>query len=146
MEPDPVPAALDRALAAGLMPAGSSVLLAVSGGADSMALLLGAAEKAPKAGWRLTVGHVHHGWRGRSADRDLLFVAGYARRLGLPFHSRRRDARGEARELKISPEAGARHARYEALAEMAREAGHCLVATAHQLDDRLESYWMARER
>ena len=146
MEPDAVTAALDRALAAGLMPAGSPVLLAVSGGADSMALLLGAAEKAPEAGWRLVVGHVHHGWRGRSADRDLLFVAGHARRLNLPFLSRRRDAEREARELKISPEAGARHARYQALAEMARESGAPLVATAHQLDDRLESYWMACER
>jgi tRNA(Ile)-lysidine synthase len=146
MEPDPVPSAFDRAVASGLIPRGSSVLLAVSGGADSMALLLGAAEKAPVAGWRLAVGHVHHGWRGRAADRDLLFVSAYARRLNLTFFSRRRDARRQARELKVSPEAGARHARYEALAEMAREAGACLVATAHQLDDRLESYVMARER
>lgn len=146
MESHPVPWAFERALQTGLLPRGASILLAVSGGADSMALLLGAAEQARAAGWRLTVGHVHHGWRGRAADRDLLFVGAHARRLGLPFLSRRRDARGEARTLKLSPEAGARHARYEALSEIAREAGASLVATAHQLDDRIESYLMARGR
>src|SRR5512143_1424405 len=111
MEPEPLGAAFDRALETSLLPRGASILLAVSGGADSMALLLGAAEKAPQAGWRLAVAHVHHGWRGRAADRDLVFVGAYARRLGLPFFSRRRDARGETRNLKLSPEAGARHAR-----------------------------------
>jgi len=141
-----VPASLERAVERGLLPRGGSILLAVSGGADSMALLYGAAERTPAAGWRLTAAHVHHGWRGREADRDLEFVREHARRLGLPFLWRRRDARGEARHLKLSPEAGARHARYEALSEMAREAGASFVATAHQLDDRIESYLLARER
>ena len=111
-----------------------------------MALLFGAAEAAPCHGWRLAVGHVHHGWRGREADRDLSFVRDHARRLGLSFLYRRRDARGEARALRLSPEAGARHARYAALHEMAAEAGCDLVATAHQRDDRLETHLLARER
>ncbi|MGH9365510.1 MAG: ATP-binding protein, partial [Thermoanaerobaculia bacterium] len=85
-----VVASLTEASRTGLMPAGASVLLAVSGGADSMALLAGAAELAPRLGWRLAVGHVHHGWRGREADRDLSFVYDFARRLALPFASRRR--------------------------------------------------------
>ena len=128
------------------MPGGASLLLAVSGGADSTALLFGAAEAAPRHGWRLAVGHVHHGWRGREADRDLAFVREHARRLGIPFDLRRRDARGEARALKLSPEAGARHARYEALREMAAAAGADLIATAHQREDRLETHLLARER
>jgi len=143
---DAVAAALRKAAREGLMPPGASILLAVSGGADSMALLYGAAEAAGGAGWRLAVGHVHHGWRGREADRDMAFVADHSRRLGLPFFSRRRDARGEARQFKLSPEAGARHARYAALAEMARASGSELIATAHQFDDRLESCLLARER
>ena len=85
--------ALDRAADGGLLPRGSSILLAVSGGADSTALLYGAADAASTFGWRLSVGHVHHGWRRREADRDLSFVEEHARRLELPFGSRRRDAR-----------------------------------------------------
>ena len=119
---DPVISALDRAAETALVPPGQTVLLAVSGGADSMALLYGAAEAAPAHGWRLAVGHVHHGWRGREADRDLAFVREHARRLELPFFFRRRDARREALILKLSPEAGARHARYSALREIADEA------------------------
>jgi len=143
---DAVTDALRNAAERGLLPPGASILLAVSGGADSMALLLGATDLAPAFAWRLSVGHVHHGWRGREADRDLAFVAEYARRLEIPFLVRRRDAREEARRLGLSPEAGARHVRYAALAEMAREAGAARIATAHQRDDRIESYLLARER
>ena len=143
---DSVTTALERAAEDGLMPSDSAILLAVSGGADSMALLYGAADRAPAVAWRLAVAHVHHGWRGREADRDLQFVREHARRLGLPFFSRRRDARAEARNLRLSPEAGARHVRYQALAEMAREAGVSRVATAHQWNDRIESLLLARAR
>jgi len=143
---DPVSDALRKAAASGLMSSGAAVLLAVSGGADSMALLTGASELASETGWRLAVGHVHHGWRGREADRDEAFVRDLARRLGLPFACRRRDARAEAKRLGLSPEAGARHARYEALHEMARELDCRLVATAHQREDRVESYLLARRR
>jgi tRNA(Ile)-lysidine synthase len=143
---DPVLAALRRAADDGLIPRGGSVLLAVSGGADSMALLYGAAEVAKETGWRLSIGHVHHGWREREADRDLAFVAGHGRRLGLPSFSLRRDAAAVARELGLSPEAGAREIRYAALFEMAREAGASIVATAHQSDDAVESHVLARER
>jgi tRNA(Ile)-lysidine synthase len=111
-----------------------------------MALLCGSAGLAPETGWILAVAHVHHGWRGREADRDLAFVAAYARRLKLPFTFRRCDARAAARQLALSPEAAARYVRYLALAEMARETGSQRVATAHQRDDRIESLLLARER
>jgi tRNA(Ile)-lysidine synthase len=143
---EPVLDALREAADNGLMPPGASVLLAVSGGADSMALLAGASELAPQANWSLAVGHVHHGWRGREADRDEEFVRETARRLSLPFASRSRDTRGEASRLGLSPEAGARHARYEALHELARELRCDLIATAHNRDDRVESYLLARRR
>jgi len=138
--------ALASARESGLLPAEASILLAVSGGADSMALLYGAAGAAAQARWRLSVGHVHHGWRRREADRDLAFVAEHARRLGLPFFSRRRDAHTLARSRKVSPEAGAREARYAALSEMGSDAQASRIATAHQRDDRIESLLMALER
>jgi tRNA(Ile)-lysidine synthase len=143
---DPVTSALIRAVGNGLLPPGAPVLLAVSGGADSTALLYGAAELARETGWILSVAHVHHGWREREADRDLLFVAGHARRLGLPFFSRRRDARADSRRLGLSPEAGARRIRYEALLEMAADEGAHRIATAHQRDDRIESHLLAQRR
>jgi tRNA(Ile)-lysidine synthetase-like protein len=143
---DPILSALRRAAASGLLPPGEAVLLAVSGGADSMALLYGAVEVAKETGWRLAIGHVHHGWRQREADRDLAFVAEHGRRLGLPSFALRRDAAAIASELGLSPEAGARHVRYAALFEMAREAGANLIATAHQSDDALESHVLAKER
>ncbi len=122
------------------------MLLAVSGGADSMGLLHAAAESADELGWRLAVGHVHHGWRGLDADRDLAFVAEHARRLALPFLHRRGEARRAARDLRLSPESGARHVRYAALHEMAAEARAVRIATAHHRDDALESHLIARER
>jgi len=75
-----LPGALARAARTGLLPPRGTVLLAVSGGADSLALLHAAALSAHSFGWRLAVGHVHHGWRGREADRDLAFVRDHARR------------------------------------------------------------------
>jgi tRNA(Ile)-lysidine synthetase-like protein len=143
---DTIRDALRRAAESGLVPRGSRVMLAVSGGADSMALLYGASETAAGETWALLVAHVHHGWRGRDADRDLSFVSGHAQRLGLPFVSRLRNAREAARRLKLSPEAAARVVRYEALLEMARETGTDRVLTAHQQDDVLESYAIAQER
>jgi tRNA(Ile)-lysidine synthase len=139
-------AALADAARTGLMPRGGSILLAVSGGADSTALLHASHALAPRLGWQLCVGHVHHGWRGREADRDQEFVAELSRRLSLPFHCRRGSVPDTAGRLGLSPEAAARHLRYEALAAMAAEAGATIVATAHQHDDVLESLWMARQR
>ncbi|MGE5412948.1 MAG: tRNA lysidine(34) synthetase TilS [Syntrophomonadaceae bacterium] len=142
----PIQESLLRAAGAGLLPRHVRALLAVSGGPDSMALLHGAVEVAGETGWELCVAHVHHGWRGREADRDLAFVAEHARRLGLPFLFRRRDAAHEARRLGLSPEAGARHVRYAALLEMAAAAGAERIATAHHRDDALESHLIALER
>lgn len=143
---DAVLAALYGSAETGLIPRGARVLLAVSGGADSLALLFGCMETSRRTEWRLAVGHVHHGWRRREADRDLCFVGEHARRLGLPFVVRREDARREARRLGLSPEAAARHVRYRALAAIATATGSDLVATAHQKDDALESHLIALGR
>jgi tRNA(Ile)-lysidine synthase len=143
---DPVLAALRRAVESELLPRGGSILLAVSGGPDSMALFHGCRELADALEWTLTVGHVHHGLRGREADRDLAFVRDHCRRLGLTFLLRRVDAAGHARALGLSPEAAARHVRYAALAGMARACRADRIAVAHQADDVAETCALARER
>jgi tRNA(Ile)-lysidine synthase len=143
---DPVVAALDQAAENGLMPPGSSILLAVSGGSDSMALLYGGLEASRRTGWRLSVAHVHHGLRARPADRDLAFVGEHARRAGLRFLHRRAEASAAARELGLSPEAGARRVRYRALRDMAREAGADRIAIGHHRGDVAETVLIAKER
>ena len=143
---EPVLAALRSAARRELLPRDGAILLAVSGGPDSMALFHGCIDLASANGWRLTVAHVHHGLRGREADRDLAFVADAARRAGVPFHFRRCDAKKAARELRLSPEAAARYLRYAALAEMARAAGAARIAVAHHRGDVAETHALARER
>jgi tRNA(Ile)-lysidine synthase len=143
---DPILDALLEASRTDLLPHGATVLLAVSGGADSLALLYGATEVSGRTGWTLAVGHVHHGWRGREADRDVSFVRDHARRLRLPVFWRAVDARAHARSHGLSPEAAARQLRYQSLIELKADAGASRIATAHQREDRLESFLLARQR
>jgi tRNA(Ile)-lysidine synthase len=121
---------VERAVAGGLPP-GAFVLIACSGGADSVAL----AAAAVRAGVRCAIGHVDHGLRaGSAADADR--VRDLARRLGVEFHLQ------TIERLKISGpglEAAARIARYEALAALARAAGATIVATAHTRRDQAET-------
>lgn len=117
----------------GLLRPKSRVLLACSGGADSVALVHLMARLAPEYAWNLAVGHVHHGLR-PSADEDARFVLDLARRLGLQAFHRRLAGLGPP-----NLEARARAARYAALLDMAREAQAEVVATAHTLDDQAET-------
>ncbi|MFQ5698628.1 MAG: tRNA lysidine(34) synthetase TilS [Myxococcota bacterium] len=114
------------------IPRDTPVLVAVSGGADSMALL----HVLAAVGQRVGAGHVHHGLRGAAADSDREFVGAAARMLGVPFASRSVDAR--ARDGR-SPEARARALRYRALAALRDRGGYRLVATAHTVEDQAET-------
>jgi tRNA(Ile)-lysidine synthase len=112
------------------------VLVAVSGGPDSVCLVESLARLRRTLKIRLAVGHVDHGLRAGSAD-DAAYVRGVATRLRLPFH---------VRELGLgAPPAGrsgeewARQHRYRALAEIMREIGAERVATAHTRDDNAET-------
>ncbi len=118
-----------RALA---IPDDAHLVLAVSGGPDSMALLHGAA----RGRWRLTVAHLDHALRPDSAD-DATFVADAAATLGLAAVVRRTDVAALARAEGRSLEEAGRTARYRFLAEVAGQDG--LVAIAHTADDAAET-------
>lgn len=118
---------------AGVAPGPGPVLAAVSGGADSVAMLLLLYELAPEHGWRLYVGHVDHGLRDESAD-DARFVESLAKGLGLEFMALKVAVGGPG-----SPEENARHARREALMDMAEACGAQAIALAHTLDDQAET-------
>ncbi|MEZ6191862.1 MAG: tRNA lysidine(34) synthetase TilS [Phycisphaerales bacterium] len=119
---------------------GAHILVAVSGGADSVGLLRAIDALKDRRRWRLTVtvGHVQHHLRGQEAEGDARFVEELARQLKLPRHRRDLDLSGEAGNM----EAVARRLRYRALVEMARECGAHFIATGHHGDDQLETLLM----
>ena len=116
----------------------ATLLLAVSGGSDSMALLHGAAHlvETDATRWRLTVAHLDHGLRPDSAE-DAAFVADAATALRLPVVVRRTDVAALARDEGRSIEEAGREARYRFFADVAPTGA--LVLTAHTLDDLAET-------
>jgi tRNA(Ile)-lysidine synthase len=118
--------------------AGKGLVVAVSGGPDSMALLSLLAELRAPCGLRLHVAHLNHGLR-PEADGDERFVAEHALRLGLPFTSRRVDVGAYRTERRLSVEHAAREARYAFLGDVAAETGAAAVALGHTADDQAET-------
>ena len=107
------------------------LLLAVSGGADSMAMLLACAETGARTRRRMAAAHFSHGLRPSADRRERASVRRAAESLGVPFTS------GAAQSP--SNEAGAREARYRFLAAAAAEQGAVAVLTAHTQDDQAET-------
>lgn len=120
------------ARAAGIAP-DERVLLALSGGADSVLLLHWLAAARPPVAVRAV--HVDHGLRGAESAGDARFCADLARALGVPCACLRASLDPRARSL----EARARAERYRLLVEEARRTGHRTIVTAHHADDALET-------
>jgi tRNA(Ile)-lysidine synthase len=115
------------------------VAVAVSGGADSVALLRAMAEAAPEIGLVVSVAHVHHGLRGAEADVDAEFVRALSERMGCAFHLHRADTPAVAREKKQTIEEAARLLRYAWFRTFLAEGKADAVTTAHTLDDQAET-------
>ena len=122
-----------------LLRAGERVAVAVSGGADSVALLRLLLELRQELGIVLSVAHVNHQLRGADAERDAAFVAELAQRHGLEFHLAVRDVRTYAVAHKLSLEAAGRRLRYAYFSALVEERKVDKVATAHTLDDQAET-------
>jgi tRNA(Ile)-lysidine synthase len=124
----------------GLIPPGARVLAAVSGGSDSVALLLLLRALAGECGFALAgLAHLNHGLRGHESDVDEAFCRGLAVNLGLPIDIGRRDVATMAREGHVSIEVAARRARYEFFAEAAGRLHADRIATGHTRDDQAET-------
>jgi tRNA(Ile)-lysidine synthase len=119
---------------------GGSVLLAVSGGADSTALLVGTARVASRLQLRVEVATLDHGLRPESRA-EVQSVVRLAGEQGLPCHVREMRLRGGP-----GVEARAREARYAALEALRRERGLAVVATAHTASDQAETLLMRLAR
>lgn len=117
-----------------LLPEGSTVCCALSGGADSVALLLGMLALRKTLSLKLTAVHVNHHLRGEESDRDQCFCEALCHRLHVPLHIHHCDVEGERRVHGGSVETAARECRYRCFE---KEEG--LIATAHTASDNLET-------
>ena len=135
---DELATAVQRGARALAVPRDATMVVAVSGGPDSMALLHGAARllEADAVAWRLTVAHLDHALRADSAD-DGRFVTEAAAALGLACEIRGADVATLAREGGLSIEEAGREARYAMLGELAGDDGW--IATGHTADDAAET-------
>ncbi|MBU1669554.1 MAG: tRNA lysidine(34) synthetase TilS [Actinobacteria bacterium] len=121
---------------------GERVVVAVSGGPDSTALLLFLAGIRARMGLELTVFHLEHGLRGEESRQDAQFVRSLAERLGLDAEVAEADVRAETADLDRSPQDAARLVRLRRLDEFAGKVGADRVATGHTADDQVETFLM----
>lgn len=126
----------------GMIPSGASVLVGVSGGADSMCLLAVLEELKDELGITLAAAHVNHSIRGAEADSDEKFVRSYCEKERIPFFSVRIDIPGLSAERGESTELRARTERYKYFASL----GFDRIATAHTGSDAAETLLMNLSR
>jgi tRNA(Ile)-lysidine synthase len=117
----------------------ATVLLAVSGGADSMALLRAMKSLKTEGEGRIVAAHVNHRLRGRESDDDEAFVVGTCKTLGIDCEVSRIPADRLSQTPKDGLEAAARELRYDLLAQTAGRNGARFIVTAHTADDQAET-------
>lgn len=135
-----------------LIPPGSTVLCAVSGGADSVAMLHALYRLRGRLNFRLAAAHYNHRLRGEESDRDERFVEQFVRLCcgehrysdgtvlpAVPLRTGSGDVAGQARLRGTGIEETAREMRYAFLRQAAKEAGADLIATAHTASDNAET-------
>lgn len=112
------------------------LLLAVSGGIDSMVL----AYIALESGWNVGIAHCNFQLRGDASDGDEAFVAQWAQKHGLPFYVKCFDTLSDAGQRGVSIQMAARDLRYEWLESVRAEQGYDRIVTAHHLNDAIETF------
>ena len=125
-----------------LMVPGDKVLVAVSGGPDSVALLHLLARLGREWGWEVGLAHFDHGLRGQDSSDDAAFTALLAQELDLPFHLGQGNVRSAAREKKISLQMAARELRLHYLREACRSFQYNKLALGHTADDQVELFFL----
>jgi tRNA(Ile)-lysidine synthase len=132
--------AVDKALRAARHPrAGATVVVGLSGGADSVALVDVLSALASARGFRVVAAHLDHGLRAGSAA-DAAFCAELCERVGVAFETARADVKARARREKGGTEEAARDERYAFLREVKQRHGATVIAVAHTLDDQAETF------
>ena len=125
----------------GLLPTGSRVAVALSGGADSVALLYALRDIADAGGFRVVgAAHLNHQLRGADADADAQFCRDLCARLELPIDIERVDVAALARDAGTSVEHAAHVARHAFFDRAAARLGATAIAVAHTKDDQAETF------
>ena len=125
-----------------LVSGGQPLLVAVSGGPDSVCLLHILVNLQDELEVRLHVAHLNHQLRGAEAEADARYVSALAHRLGIPATVEPRDVKGYQAQQHISLEEAAREVRYNFLAQVAESIGASQVAVGHTTDDHIETILM----
>ncbi len=132
----------------GMIADGDHVIVALSGGADSVALLAAMAEIAPRYRLTLSAAHVHHGLRGVEADRDAAFAERVTQQvagrygLAIPFYLHKADVKKAAKEQKLSTQETGRLVRDVYFRRLMDEIGATKIATGHTASDNAETLLM----
>lgn len=116
-----------------------SIIVGVSGGADSVCLLFVLLELRERIPFSIKVVHIEHGIRGQDSLDDAAFVDNICKEKGIPFYLYPADVVKAARDKKISVEEAGREARYEAFADAMERYGGNKIAVAHNANDQAET-------
>jgi tRNA(Ile)-lysidine synthase len=117
---------------------GTPILLAVSGGTDSMVL----ADVLLKLNYKIGIAHCNFGLRGNESDADEKFVQEYAASKNIPFYTTRFDVKQFKKENDASTQMAARTLRYEWFEKIRNENGYHVIAVAHHFDDQMETVFL----
>ncbi len=130
----------------GMLPAGSRVLVAVSGGPDSVCLLHVLRELAGNLNLSLHIAHLDHMFRGAESAAEASFVADLAKQLDIPAAIEKFDVPSYCRERGLSSQAGAREVRYAFFTKIAEATDASRIATGHTANDQAETFLMRLAR
>src|SRR5699024_9918288 len=125
-----------------LITEGDTIVIGVSGGPDSMALLYTLIETKEFINFNIIIVHINHGVRGEEALKDELFVKEKAEELNIPYYSKTIDMVGYAKDNKISEEEAGRKLRYGFFRQILSKKGKGKIAVAHNKDDQAETLLM----
>lgn len=123
----------------GMLNAEDKVIAGVSGGADSVCLLLMLMELKKEKGFELAVVHVHHGIRGNAADADESYVRNLCEEIGVFLYTYHEDVVSVAKKRKQSIEEAGRDIRRQCFEQAMSDFGGTKIALAHHKDDNVET-------
>lgn len=123
----------------GMLEKGGTVLIAVSGGVDSVVLLELLGRLASQLSLKLEIAHLDHGLRGEEAKEDARFVVSLGEAKGIPVVAKKINVRKMSEERRLGLEEAGRLARRDFLEETAKHIGASWIATGHTRDDRVET-------